>query len=185
MAGIMLAGCGSSAGKAEEAAGGEAEEVVEEAEETEGEAAEETGMANPWSDAESAEDAAKGAGIDGMSLDEDLGLSLGKEFERTYRFMDGIAEVTLEFPASQITVRKGTNAENGDISGDYNEYKNTWTQDINGQEVTCSGNREGDASKTIWTAGDMCYSITAEGLGGDDDFGLTAEDLALVVEKLK
>ena len=146
-----------------------------------------TGLANPWSDVASAEEAAKGAGIDSFVIAEDPGIDLGENFERTYRCMDGIAEARLEYPASALTVRKGngTYAEEGDISGDYTEYANTWTEDVNGIEVTCFGNREGDASKSIWTVDDMYFSIVAEGLGGDEDFGLNAERLAAMVSSIQ
>ena len=156
-----------------------------EAESTAAAAEENTGLANPWSDVESAEEAAKGAGIDSFVIAEDPGLDLGQLFERTYRCMDGIAEARLEFPASALTVRKGTNAEEGDISGDYTEYANTWTQDVNGIEVTCFGNREGDAAKSIWTVDNMYFSIVAEGLGGDQDFGLNAERLTAMVSSIQ
>ena len=99
--------------------------------------------------------------------------------------MHGIAEARLEYPASALTVRKGTYAEEGDISGDYTEYANTWTEDVNGIEVTCFGNREGDASKSIWTVDDMYFSIVAEGLGGDEDFGLNAERLTAMVSSIQ
>ena len=144
-----------------------------------------TGLANPWSDVGSAEEAAKGAGIDSFVIAEDPGLDLGELFERTYRCMDGIAEARLEYPASALTVRKGTIAEEGDISGDYTEYANTWTQDVNGIEVTCFGNREGDATKSIWTVDNMYFSIVAEGLGGDQDFGLNAERLTAMVSSIQ
>ena len=75
--------------------------------------------------------------------------------------------------------------EEGDISGDYTEYANTWTQDVNGIEVTCFGNREGDAAKSIWTVDNMYFSIVAEGLGGDQDFGLNAERLTAMVSSIQ
>ena len=148
-------------------------------------AEENTGVGNPWSDVESAEEAAKGAGIDSFVIADNPGLDLGQLFEKTYRCMDGIAEARLEYPASALTVRKGTYAEEGDISGDYTEYANTWTQDVNGIEVTCFGNREGDAAKSIWTVDNMYFSIVAEGLGGDEDFGLNAERLTAMVNSIQ
>ena len=180
MVSAMLAGCSSdgSAAPKEERAATEAEDTVEKT----GTADEEnTGLANPWTDVGSSEEAAKGAGIDSFVIAEDPVIDLGENFERTYRCMDGIAEARLEYPASALTVRKGTNAEDGDISGDYTEYAETWTQDVDGIEVTCFGNWEGDASKSIWNVDGMYYSIVAEGLGGDDDFGLNAERLTEMV----
>jgi hypothetical protein len=168
-----------------EAAATSATETESTAAATSAAAEENTGLANPWSDVESAEEAAKGAGIDSFVIAEDPGLDLGQLFERTYRCMDGIAEARLEYPASALTVRKGTNAEEGDISGDYTEYANTWTQDVNGIEVTCFGNREGDAAKSIWTVDNMYFSIVAEGLGGDQDFGLNAERLTAMVSSIQ
>lgn len=205
MLAAVLAGCssgGSAAKKEEPAAAAEstqeeaapaetkAEDTAAETESTEAEstaaaAEEKTGLANPWSDVGSAEEAAKGAGIDSFVIAEDPGLDLGELFERTYRCMDGIAEARLEYPASALTVRKGTIAEEGDISGDYTEYANTWTQDVNGIEVTCFGNREGDATKSIWTVDNMYFSIVAEGLGGDQDFGLNAERLTAMVSSIQ
>ena len=148
-------------------------------------AEESAGLANPWSHVESADEAAAGAGIDSFVIAENPGIDLGENYRRTYRCMDGIAEAYLEYPASALTVRKGTLAEEGDISGDYTDYANTWTQDVNGIEVTCFGNREGDASKSIWTVGDMCFSIVAEGLGGDEDFGLNADRLTEMVNSIQ
>lgn len=205
MLAAVLAGCssgGSAAKKEEPAAAAEstqeeaapaetkAEDTAAETESTEAEstaaaAEENTGLANPWSDVGSAEEAAKGAGIDSFVIAEDPGLDLGELFERTYRCMDGIAEARLEYPASALTVRKGTIAEEGDISGDYTEYANTWTQDVNGIEVTCFGNREDDATKSIWTVDNMYFSIVAEGLGGDQDFGLNAERLTAMVSSIQ
>ncbi len=168
-----------------EAAAASAAETESTAAATSAAAEENTGLANPWSDVGSAEEAAKGAGIDSFVIAEDPGLDLGELFERTYRCMDGIAEARLEYPASALTVRKGTIAEEGDISGDYTEYANTWTQDVNGIEVTCFGNREGDAAKSIWTVDNMYFSIVAEGLGGDQDFGLNAERLTAMVSSIQ
>jgi hypothetical protein len=204
MMAAVLAGCssGGSAAQKEEPAAAEstqeeaapaetkAEDAAAETESTEAAttaaaAEENTGLANPWSDVGSAEEAAKGAGIDSFVIAEDPGLDLGQLFERTYRCMDGIAEARLEYPASALTVRKGTIAEEGDISGDYTEYANTWTQDVNGIEVTCFGNREGDATKSIWTVDNMYFSIVAEGLGGDQDFGLNAERLTAMVSSIQ
>lgn len=147
----------------------------------------ESEIANPWSTADSLEAAAEGAGIDGFSIPEGAEISLGTVELTEARFMDGLAEAYVAFPAVDMTIRKGkaSVAENGDISGDYNEYANTWTQNIKGLEVTCFGNREGDATKTIWQVDDTDYSITAYGMGGDTDYGLSADDLNSLINGIQ
>ncbi len=147
----------------------------------------ETGMANPWSTADSLEAAAEGAGIDGFMVPEGDEISLGKIELAEARYMEGLAEACIEFPAVEMRIRKGdaSVASDGDISGDYNEYANSWTQNIKGLEVTCFGNREGDATKTIWHLDDTCYSITAYGLGGDTDYGLSADDLNTLINGIQ
>ena len=147
-----------------------------------------TGMANPWSDVASAEEAAKTAGFDSFVIPEGEELSLGKIENVKYRAMNGMAEAVIEFPASQITVRKGNpelEIAEHDISGDYNQYKNNWELTVGDYKVYCSGNRDGDSTKTVWNGGDYDYAVLAEGLGGDEDFGLGEEDLTVLVNGTK
>lgn len=147
------------------------------------------GMANPWSEAASLEEAAAGAGLDGFSIPEGAEISLGAIEPSVFRYMDGMAETKVEFPAVEMTIRKGLASKadvgEGDISGDYNEYANTWTQNIKGLEVTCFGNREGEATKTIWQVDDTCWSINVLGLGGDTDYGLSADDLSSLINGIQ
>lgn len=145
------------------------------------------GMANPWSEVATLEEAAEGAGLEGFSIPEGAEISLGEVKLDQARCMEGLAEAVVEYPAVEMTIRKGSAsiAEDGDISGDYNEYANTWTQNIKGLEVTCFGNREGDATKTIWQVDDTCYSITAYGLGGDTDYGLSPDDLNSLINGIQ
>ena len=149
---------------------------------------ESTGMANPWSDVDSAEAAAEGAGFDVFSVPEGAVISLGEVKVDQYRCMDGMAEADIEYPAVSMTIRKGSKELEiaaGDISGDYGEYKYDWIQNIKGLEVKCFGNREGEATKTIWSVDDMDYSITAYGLGGDDDYGLSPDDLNSLINGIQ
>ena len=189
---LALAGCssgGASSASSSESSVSTSAEASASAESSSVESSEsaEVGIPNPWSDVNSAEEAAAGAGIDSFILPEGVEIGLGTVDFTVYRCMDGLAEAIDEFPAVEMTIRKGTAevAEDGDISGDYGQYKKSWTQNIKGLEVTCFGNREGDATKTIWESGDYCYSITAYGLGGDDDFGLSADDLNSLINSMQ
>ena len=149
----------------------------------------EVGMANPWSDVDSAEAAAEGAGLDTFMVpDGEAEISLGEVKVTQYRCMKGMAEAVVEFPAVEMTIRKGDKSgemAEGDISGDYSEYKYDWTQNIKGLEVKCFGNRDGEATKTIWSVDDMDYSITVQGLGGDEDYGLPADDLNSLINGIQ
>ena len=150
---------------------------------------EEVGMINPWSDVDSAEAAAEGAGLDLFMVPDGMAeISLGEVKVDQYRCMKGMAEAKIEFPAVSMTIRKGDKSgemAEGDISGDYGEYKYDWTQNIKGLEVKCFGNREGDATKTIWSVDDMDYSITVQGLGGDEDYGLSPDDLNSLINGIQ
>ena len=145
-------------------------------------------VANPWSTVDSLEAAAEGAGIDAFTLADGMEISLGPVKPTEYRCMDGLAEVYVLFPAVDMTIRKGKSelaGEGGDISGDYNQYKHSWTQNVKGLEVNCYGNRKGEATKTIWQVDDYCYSITAYGLGGDDDYGLSEDDINTIINGIQ
>ena len=104
----------------------------------------------------------------------------------TYRYMDGVAQVF--FPAAAVemsAVKAKVPAGDGDVSFDSTPYAYNWTQDVDGQQVQCFGNREGEATKTIWTDGEYNYAVLAYGAGGDDDYGLSPEDVAIMVNALK
>ena len=195
---IALAGCASngsgSAASASASAASESassaeassEAVSSEASSAEAESSSTAQMANPWSDATSAEEAAKGAGIDTFALPEGEIADLGAPITIAYRYMDGMAEARYEFPASAVTVRTAKIAEGDlyDISGDYNTYAHEWTENIANIPIACAGNREGDSTKTYWGEDNVAHSIVAEGLGGDEDFGLNTERLTVFVEAM-
>lgn len=167
VAAMALSGCGKSEPEPEE---------------------QQAGMPNPWSDVATPEEAAEGAGV-GVFECAGIETSLGTTEPEGYRYMKGCAEAEFPIAAVEMNIRKGTDAvtdvAKGDISGDYNEYKNTWTQKVDGIEVTCSGNRKGDSTKTIWARDGYYYSILAVGAGGDDDFGLSKEDVEALVSNIK
>lgn len=145
-------------------------------------------LANPWSTVDSSEAAAKGAGIDSFTVAEDMEIELGPVKPTEYRCMDGLAEVDVLFPAVDMTIRKGTSDladGTGDVSGDYNEYKYEWTQNVKGLDVNCYGNRKGEATKILWRVDDYCYSITAYGLGGDEDYGLGEDSVNTLINGIQ
>ena len=100
--------------------------------------------------------------------------------------MEGVAEARYGIAAVDLIVRKGlASIDEGDISFDNKEYALQWTETIGDTEVKCFGNREGAATKTVWRDGDYSYAVLAYGAGGDDDFGLSADDLKIIVSQIK
>ena len=132
---------------------------------------------NTWTNCATAAEAAAIAGFDGFSEGAGAITRLGDQYEIQYLATDGVSQAIIEYPASMLFVCKGN-------AGDDATYAHTWTTTVGDVELTCSGNREGDAQKTTWTVGDHAYSITTMGLGGDEDFGINADDLALIVPQI-
>ena len=185
---FALVGCSSGgASSAVSSSAGDESASASAAASEEAESSAAASLANPWSDVKDVAEAVAGAGLDLFDVPEGVEISLGETNFSSFRCMDGLVEAVADFPAVQMTIRKGLSsvAEDGDISGDYTEYKNTWTQNIKGLEVTCFGNREGDATKTIWSVDDLCYSINVLGLGGDDDYGLSPDDLNSLINAIQ
>ena len=169
---LALAGCGAAKQDEGGAEGQPAEESEEQSEE-------QAGMANPWSDAKSAEEAGKGANVGDFKVEgikTSLGVT-GKAPECTpvaYRYMKGMAEAEFGIAAVEMTIRKADSGQvdfgDSDCSGDYNEYKHQWTQKA--------------STKTVWYDGKYSYSIMAIGAGGDDDYGLSKKDVKALVSAL-
>ena len=143
------------------------------------------GLREGWTKAESTDEAGEKAGV-GLFLVDPQGTSLGPVINADYSYTEGAAEAHYGIAAVDLYVHKGlNNTYGGDVSLDDNKYANEWTQTVAGKEVKCFGNREGEATKTIWTDGDYDYAVLAYGAGGDTDYGLNAEDLATVLADIQ
>ena len=131
------------------------------------------GMANPWTDAESAAEAAAPEGFE---------ISLGKLDAWSYRSMIGIAQANGGVADVSLLVRKGVFSDDSDISGDYATYTFKWMRNVGNVEVTCFGNVEGKAAKTIWVIDDTAYCLLARTQNDDDEtFGLGYDDVSALV----
>lgn len=138
------------------------------------------GMANPWTEAASAEQAAQNAGIDSFTLPDSIDLA-GQTFSNaSFISMSGMAEATLDGPTAQLVIRKGGQSEEPDISGDYNEYAAEWTQMVDGLRVTCYGAQEDAAAKLIWSSDIYAFSAVYYPLDPDGS-GLSTDDVNALV----
>ena len=122
-----------------------------------------TEIANPYVDCETLEEAGELAGFDISVPDEiDGGYTQG-----TIQAVENemIQVIYTTEAGEEITLRKGTGTE--DISGDYNEYAEENTLDVDGTSVTARGS-DGLVYAATWTDGTYTYAITASaGLESD------------------
>ncbi|MBQ7566155.1 MAG: hypothetical protein IJT18_03465 [Oscillospiraceae bacterium] len=148
-----------------------------------GEVVDGPGMVNPWTDVKTAQDAADGAGVGYFKLPaENTETPIGPVNWTAFRCMKGIAEADGFVGVPELTIRKGLKQDTKDVSGDYNEYKFTWTEDVGDWQVTCSGNTEGRAAKAIWLSDNFSYSIMVRGQGSEaETFGLDRDTLTILV----
>ena len=122
-----------------------------------------TEIANPYVDCETLEEAGELAGFD-ISVPEEID---GGYTQGTIQAVENeMIQVTYTTEAGEeITLRKGTGT--GDISGDYNEYAEENTLDVDGTSVTARGS-DGLVYAATWTDGTYTYAITASaGLESD------------------
>ena len=166
------------------ACGGSSEQAAEESSEA---ASENMGVANPWTEAETAEAAAEGAGVGSFQLPENGTETSGGQIDwEGFQYMEGLAEADGWIGTAELTVRKGLAQDFEDPSGDYTEYRHTWEQDAGGLTVLCSGNVEGMATKVIWLSDDCSYSINVLGQGDlNDNYGLSPETVEELVSAIK
>lgn len=135
-------------------------------------------LANPWTDVNTAAEAAKGADVESFELPDDgAATSAGAVKWTGYRWMRGLAQAKGTIGSAELTVRKGFKADNGDISGDYNEYTNGWTVEVGDCIVYCYGNAEGKAMKACWENGAYGYSLNIRGQGDDAGSYGVADDV--------
>lgn len=185
---LALAGCASSSSSSASASaasgsGSASASATSSSEASASSSAESVGIANPWSDVDSAEAAAQGAGVGTFELGENLGMADKTLFDPTYRYMDDVAEATLQGGAFDVTVRKSMHQSGQMLSGDYNNYPEFWTTTIDGIEVSCHGYEAGVATAFEWSA-DANYSVIFQGLGGEN-MGVDETEIAAIIQNVK
>ena len=122
-----------------------------------------TEIANPYVDCETLEEAGELAGFD-ISVPNEID---GGYTQGTIQAVENemIQVIYTTEAGEEITLRKGTGTE--DISGDYNEYAEENTLDVDGTSVTARGS-DGLVYAAAWTDGTYTYAITASaGLESD------------------
>ena len=145
------------------------------------------GMPNPWTEVETADEAAQGAGVGYFLAPEEGAQTPGGQVNwYAFRCMQGIAQANGYIAAAELTVRKGLKQDGEDVSGDYTEYAFEWTQIADGWQVNCYGNEEGAAMKVVWVSDNFSYSIIVRGQGDlYDVYGLDGEAVEALVKAIQ
>lgn len=136
-----------------------------------------SGVANPWVDVDDLAAAKEMAGFEMSVPDEITGYTLTE-----YRVMtedDKIIEViyTEDGSDKEIRIRKG--AGQGDISGDFNNYTETYNADLAGFTYSASGNAKDSYNVANWSPDDnYTFSITSAD-------GLTQSELESIISQVK
>ncbi|MGC6174705.1 DUF4367 domain-containing protein [Lacrimispora sp. 38-1] len=115
-------------------------------------------MPNPLEDCKTIEDAEKIAGFHVTAPDK---IPEGYTQSIIQAIKDDLVQIIYKDGENEITFRQGKDSEgNGDISGDYNQYKEKNTIMTGDLKVLIRGN-DGKVSNAVWTNGKHAFSITA------------------------
>lgn len=127
------------------------------------------GIANPFEDCESLEQAEKAAGFK-LSLPDSL------EGELIFRAINGkMIEVICRNGENEVRIRKSTGSD--DISGDYNRYAEEQTVVLGKIQVTEKGDN-GKINTATWTDGDYAYAVSA-------DAGMESGELEQMIQAIQ
>lgn len=124
--------------------------------ETDSSATASAGIANPWFEYDTQEEAQD----DGFSFEAPFKIDdyTAYVYRSTKAAINNVEEVDYkDSEGNELTLRKGE-CEESEISGDYNKYENSETVDVDGNSVTISGNDD-TYSLATWTNGDYAYSV--------------------------
>lgn len=130
-------------------------------------------IANPWTDCATLADAAALTGYDFTVPDSvdgctDVAISVLESEQLT--------EVQYTAGNDRLCLRKAPGSD--DISGDYNQYAENSTVDVDGRSVTLQGNG-GQVQLATWQDGSYSYSI---GVYREDGTGLTTDEMTALVK---
>lgn len=175
---LALAGCSSSS-KTEEAPAPEPEVIEEEVVEEE---EDDQGYIIDWTDVDTAEEAASGAGFDKFGVVDKITIGDTEYKDPRFSYAGGVAQAMYEAPATAIFIRKGVGTYSVPLSdSQLDTFAARWFKVYEGTEVTCYGPAQGAVAVATWTDGVKSYGMTFMGLGGED-VTMDSDDLATIVK---
>ena len=138
-----------------------------------------------WTDAATAEDAAKGAGLTKFGVMDTVKIGDNEFKDPTFSYSEGVAQAMYETGAVGLIVRK-SDAQHTSLLTDRkaSEFANTWTKSYEGLDVTLWGEGKDAATVVEWTDGNQNYGVTYQGLGGEE-VTMQSSEVAAIVKNLK
>jgi hypothetical protein len=125
---------------------------------------------NPFVDYDSLEAAAKAAGFELKAPSSVEGYS-----EKLIQVCNGeMIQIVFMNGDDRLFIRKAEGS--ADISGDYNEYSDNGTAEVDGNTVTLRGD-DGKVSTAVWTSGKYTYSVSF-------DTPVTEEKMTALIGKI-
>lgn len=175
---FALAGCSSASQPAEETAP-EAEVVQEETAE---ESTVDEGVSIDWTEAKTAEEAAKGAGFEKFGVLPKITLGDITFENPTFAYAGGVAQATYETGATGLYFRKAQDTYSTPLSDRaLDEFPARWNKIYEGVDVACYGPAKGAVTVATWTDGNTSYGLTYQGLGGEE-MSMDIDELYTIVK---
>ena len=138
---------------------------------------EKVGLPNPWSDVKDLKEAEKKTGIKLTAPKKIKGFD-----EISYQVLlkkDKIVQIDYrKDDNNSVTIRKGISKK--DISGDYNEYKNTKKVTVKGNKIKLQGNGK-TYSLATWTKGKYSFSVGIY----NDGKGMSLKEIKNIIGQVK
>ena len=138
---------------------------------------EKVGLPNPWSDVKDLKEAEKETGIKLTAPKKIKGFD-----EISYQVLlkkDKIVQIDYrKDDNNSVAIRKGISKK--DISGDYNEYKNTKKVTVKGNKIKLQGNGK-TYSLATWTKGKYSFSVGIY----NDGKGMSLKEIKNIIGQVK
>ena len=134
--------------------------------------------ANQWEKAASAEEAAAGAGnMDEFNVQAQLRINDLTFTDPVFSYQDGVAQAYYESGAIGISVRKACGIYGGPMTDrDLDSFTQHWIQNAEDEAdgvVDCYGMEKDSAIVIQWGDTEKFYTVTSQGLGGEE-YGMDA-----------
>ena len=138
---------------------------------------EKVGLPNPWSDVKDLKEAEKKTGIKLTAPKKIKGFD-----QKSYQVLlkkDKIVQIDYrKDDNNSVAIRKGISKK--DISGDYNEYKNTKKVTVKGNKIKLQGNGK-TYSLATWTKGKYSFSVGIH----NDGKGMSLKEIKSIIGQVK